>query len=187
MGRKLELTENRALHLESLLDKRNIQIEELLDINDELKERCEENDQRIEATQNDLKEHQIVLHEFFQVSKMPFELPDIFQEAAATNFPKHLWILRRHQRNLVSITKPHIQKIIKVSSEAGIVSKIIGKCATNCSIPNHDCASGFYRALLVSVGDSPRVLEIFLQMMLDEFQSEPCSRLCSQMLHEVNE
>ena len=188
LEKKLEESENRCFYLGDLLDKRNKQMEELLDTNDELKERCEENDQRLEVQQNDLKEQQIVLQEFFlslQFSNMPFKAPDNFQVATMGESTKHLWVLRRHQRNLASMTKPLIKRIIRASTEAGIVSKNIGRCASKCSIASHDCASGFYKALLVSVGTSPRVLEIFLQMMLDEFESEPCSRLCSQILEEV--
>jgi hypothetical protein len=187
LKKKLEQSEKRCLYLGDLLNKRDKQMEELLDTNDELRERCEENDQRIEVQQNDLKEQQIVLQEFFlslQFSNMPFKGPDNFQVATMGESTKHLWVLRRHQRNLASITKPLIKKIIRASTEAGIVSKNIGRCACKCSIASHDCASGFYKALLVSVGTSPCVLETFLQMMLDEFESEPCSRLCSQMLEE---
>ena len=188
LEKELKLLGNRVSELEDLLNKQTKQMEGLLETIDDIKEKSEEDDQRIEVQHNDMIEQQIALQELFlslQMSDKSCGHPGFKVANNEVDNSKHLWILRRHQRNLVSVTKPFIPRVIKTSEEAGIVSRNVGRCATKCSIPNHDCASGFYKALLVSVGESPRVLEIFLKMMVKEFDSEPCSRLCSQILDEV--
>ena len=38
----------------------------------------------------------------------------------------------------------------------------------------------------ISIGNSPHTLEVFLQMMLNNFDGEPLRRLCKRMLVELN-
>ena len=179
-----KLYQSHVTELHDKLEKRNVQVKELVNTIDELKEKSEETDQRIEIQQNDLKEQQICMHEFF----LSLQLPECVQTPTVGKNSKQFWVLRKHQRDLTALTKPNINAIIKASVEAGIVSRNIGRCATKkCSIPNHNCTSGFYKALLVNVSDSPHILKKFLQMMVDKFEFEPGGQLCLKMLNEVNE
>lgn len=173
--------QNQVIELKCKVVKQTQQLKETINTVGKLKEKYEEHNQRNEIQRNDLKDHQISMYEFFLSLQLPKPLfPAIFENS------KQFWVLRKHQRNLIALTKPYIDTIIIASVEAGIVSRNIGRCATKkCSIPNHDCTSGFYKALLVNVSDSPHILEKFLQMMVDKFESEPGGQLCVRMLKEL--
>ena len=171
-----------VLGLHEMLGKRTAQLKSVVINIEELKEKAKESDQRVEMQQNDLVEYKISMQEFC----LSFDSSLPHQEPMPTC--KQFWILRKHQKNLTVLTKPYIDGIIIASTEGGLVSKHIGKCAVNYSIPapGHDCAGGFYKAPLVTVGNSPHTLEVFLQMMLNNFDGEPLRRLCKRMLVELN-
>ena len=168
-----------VLGLHETLGKRTAQLKSVVISIEELKEKAKESDQRVETQQNDLVEYKISMQEFY----LSFDSSLPHQEPMPTC--KQFWILRKHQKNLMVLTKPFIYGIIIASTEGGLVSTNIGKCAVNCSIPGHDCAGGFYKALLVTVGNSPHMLEVFLQMMLNNFDGQPLGRLCKRMLVEL--
>jgi hypothetical protein len=188
LHRELELYKERVLKLDDMLEKRTGELKKLVHTVEELTERFEKSDQRLEMQQIELIEQKVCMREFcLSLQMIEPSLPSFIQTTTTGEYCKQFWILRKHQRNLITITKPYIHSIIKASTEAGIVSRNIGKCAIKCSIPNHDCASGFYKALLVRVGKSPHVLRFFLQILLNEFETGPCRQLCIRMLDELSD
>ena len=186
--KELGLAKSELMKKETLLQERTKRLCVIVKDIEKMRQISEESVRRIEMQENDLREQSTTVCELYMTLKLKTNatlcLKDFLQ--GAMRMSKALIIFRKHQRNLIAVTKPCIEKIITSASEAGIVSKNIKKCANNCSIPNHDCTDMFYKALLVSVGDSPRVLEIFLRVVVQELDSEPCRRLCSQILDELN-
>ena len=164
-------------HLEFVIRKQNEQLLEMAAMIDELTVSANEDDRRIEVQSNEVRGLQIALEEMSLLS---------FPPRKESYGGKNLWILRKHERNLIMVTRPYTKIIINESAMIGIVSKNIHKCATECSIPGHDCTSGFYKALMVSVENRANVLQRFLEMILRQKRLEPCHRLCSQILSEVN-
>lgn len=149
----------------------------------ELRQKMHWSERRLEIQRNDLIEQSFSVYELYFTLKMA--KGEVCLEIA-NKLSRPVMILRKHQRNLIFLTKPHINHIITSASAAGIVSKTIGECAETCSIPNHDCTQGFYKALLVSVDNSADMLERFLRLVMEEVDSVPCRSLCKRMLQELN-
>ena len=183
LQRKLWVHRKRESKLKGQIKRQNQQLKKLIETIDDLKQRVEEDSRMLELQSNDLNE----LHIYFQELTLFQGRSGISVAAKGDEMSKPFWILRKHQRNLEMVTRPHIKSIIRASSEKCIVSKYIGKCASECSIPGHDCACAFYTALLVATQDSPHIIHTFLHLMLQEHFSEPCHHLFSRILSEVTE
>ena len=179
---KIQVYRKRELEYKGVIKKQTEKLMELCEMSIKLKHKAEEDDRMLELQSNDLIELKICLYELSLLQskdRMPVK-----EELEGSS--KAFWVLRKHQKNLVMVTRPHIKAIISASSENGIVSENIGKCATNCSIPHHDCVNSFYKALLITVKDSPCILNKFLQLILQQNISKSCNCLLSQIAAEVN-
>ena len=187
---KLKVAEEKKMELSTLLKRRDEMLQELATTINELEEKFGENELLIEMQKNELKEQSTILREMHVALRLKrgskcCDLHDDFFFCAESS--QEFWILRKYQRNLVLVTKPHIREIIKAAMEAGLVSENIGKCAVKCLIPQHDCADGFYKALLVKVDESPEALKLFLEMVQERLkESKPCQQLCNKMLAELS-
>ena len=189
--RQLKLAQHKITELNAELENRDEKLQMLITTVTTLKRASEENERRMEMQQNELKQQRTALRELFTAQKMKGGLGfcDYYFTASATagENSRAFWVLRKHQRNLVMLSRPYTKQIIEAAMEKGLVSENIGKCAVKCSIPNHDCMDGFYKALLVRVGESPDVLEAFLYLMQQKLkESQPCCQLFSKMLDEIS-
>lgn len=153
-----------------------------------LEVKSDQNERRLEFQRNELKQQHVTMQECFigrQIGVSPSQLC-FLPGTTVRETSKQVWVLRKHQQNLVLLTRPHIREIITIAVEAGFVSENIGKCATDCSLPDHDCAAEFYKALLVRVCEAPHVLENFLQLLLEVLkENESCRHLFTGMLKEI--
>ena len=191
MEKKLKTAEDKIKELTALLQKRNEAVHKLATTVNELSEVTDENERRLEMQQHELKELRAILREMFiaQEMKRGANVCNVYFGAGARagETSREFWVLRKNRRNLSIITQPHIQKIIRAASEAHLVSENIGKCATKCPTPGHDCTEGFYKALQVKVGEAPHTLKAFLLLMQEKLEdSESLQLLCSQMLAEIH-
>lgn len=190
MGRKLRAAEHRITELTALLQKRNEMLQSLATIIDTLKERSKDNERNLEIQQHEIQEQDTVLYELniaqqFEMDTCQMEAT--CQPAITCKNSRIFWLFRKHKQNLMILTKSRIQEIIKAAMDAGLVSEYIGECATKCQIPNHDCTSGFYKALQVKINKSPDAFKIFLQLIQQKLKdSESCHQLCSKILTEMN-
>jgi hypothetical protein len=186
MEKKLKTEESRNRELTAQLQKRDEKLHKLVTTIHELKEVTEDNERRIEMQRNELKEQHAILCEMSIALglKSGASFSHMYFNAGET--PREFWVLRRNKQNLIIITKPHIQQIIRAALEARFVSENIGKCATKCPTAGHNCAEEFYKALQVKVGESPHTLKAFLLLMQEKLkESESLQKLCSKMLAEI--
>ena len=152
---------------------------------DEERERAVELERnKVEQMKIQVQESLICRHQFIGgASSQPQLLPGMTAEECS----KQLWVLQKHQPNLVQVTRKNIDQIITATAKAGIVSNNIGKCGKMCTIPDHDCTSAFYEALLVRVGESPRVLEEFLHLMQQDVKlDEACKKIFTHILRDIS-
>ena len=184
---KLESAESKIMKLITELEQRTNKLQTLATTINTLKEATEENERQMEMQQNELKQQRTALRELCTaLGALEFCDSSLTTGATAGENSQAFWVLRKHQRNLVIITRPYRQQMIKAAVEEGLVSENIGKCALKCSIPNHDCVDEFYKALLVRVGESPEALEAFLYLMQQKLKkSRPCCQLFNKMLDEI--
>ena len=186
MEKKLKTEESRNRELTAQLQKRDEKLHKLVTTIHELKEVTEDNERRIEMQRNELKEQHAILCEMSIALglKSGASFSHMYFNAGET--PREFWVLRRNKQNLIIITKPHIQQIIRAALEARFVSENIGKCATKCPTAGHNCAEEFYKALQVKVGEAPHTLKAFLLLMQEKLkESESLQKLCSKMLAEI--
>jgi hypothetical protein len=177
---KLKDAESREADLNGLLENRTNKLQLLMKSIDTLKMKCAKNETQTEIQRNELKDQEALIQELHIALQMMKGEMHLLQGVVGS---KQFRVLRKHQGNLIAVTKPYIKLIVKVSFEAGLVSENIGKCAGECPGTDHDCTTVFYKALQFRVSESPPVLEKFLRLMLQNFeQSHSCHRLCSQVL-----
>jgi hypothetical protein len=194
MGKKLKTAEDKIKELTALLQKRNEAVQKLATTVNELSEVTDENERRLEMQQHELKELRAILREMFIAQEMKrgasfSNVCNVYfgTGARAGEMSQEFWVLRKNRRNLCIITQPHIQQIIRAALEACLVSENIGKCATKCPTPGHDCTEGFYKALQVKVGEAPHTLKVFLLLIQEKIKdSESLQLLCSRMLAEIH-
>ena len=186
---KLKAYEEKNRELTALLCRRTVKFKSLVKKTDLLVQKFEENEQQLELHKSELKEQQVALAEMQMLLPRNHLLPFVNILVGGLDrdsSSRPLWVFRKHQRNLVVVTRPYIGRIIKAAIEAGLVSKHVGKCAKNCTTMDHDCADRFYKALLKKVSESPEALKEFLQLLQQTLrESQPCCQLCSKILVEV--
>lgn len=179
MEMKLRVAETKIKHLTTLLQMRNEMLESLVVAVEKLEEETKENERRLELQNNELREQHAMLQEMHVLQKESGVSSISDSYLRVNKFSKEFWILRKHRPNLVVVTKPYIQSIIKESVKAGLVSENIGQ------LPGHDCSDGFYKALQMKVSETPHILESFIFLMQKLNLSSGCQKLCSAMLGEV--
>ena len=176
---------DKVSRLNILLEKRSGKLEKLEKMVGVLATKSEENERRIELERNKRKQKQVIMQEIFMKRQLKTGVPlsrlSVLPGTKAGEVSKEFWVLRSHQNNLISTTRSFIYQIIRATAAAGVVSKKVGKCAVNCTIPDHDCAASFYESLLVRVGESPTTLQHFLQLMEKEFMQP----IFAKMLKDV--
>ena len=185
---KLRSAQQQIVELNLELQKRDEKLDTLITTIEVLKQQTDANERRMERQRHELKEQNTALREMYMALRMrmaPLGFCDahLLVEATEGENSKAFWVLRKHQRSLVATTKPHIQQIIKLSVESGLISKTIGEYAENCETP-HDCTDGFYKALLVKVGESPEALRAFLDLMQAKLKTN--CRIFDKMLNELS-
>ena len=188
MGKKLRAAEDKITELTALLHKRNEMLQSLAEIIDTLKHKSRDNERRLELQQYELQEQSTALEELEIAQQFEVDASEITSQPVVTS--KHsrvYWVFHSHKQNLAILTKSRIQEVIKAAADAGLVSEYIGECAKKCSIPNHDCTSGFYKALQTTISESPDAFKLFLQLIQQKLKdSKPCNQLCSKILIEMN-
>lgn len=189
MERRLKSAENTIKELKALLQKRNENLQTLVTTINGLQEMTEENERRLEMQRNQLKEQYTVLREMLLAMRMKGSRFSHVYLKSGTNpgeISQEFWVLRKHRGNLITVTKPYIRQVIKMALEAGLISENVGKCATKCPTLGHNCADEFYKALQVRVGEAPHALKQFLLLIQQRLKdSQPCQRLCSMILEEI--
>ena len=186
---KLHLAESKVTELTNLLENQTQQLMELIEAVDALREKSRDNERRAELQRHELKEQYITLRELYMALKMKtgenlIDCAHFLPSPTAGENSRRFWLLRKYHRNLVAAIKPCIDRVIKTSVDAGIVPELV--VGESCTDVDEKCAV-FYRALQVRVGESPQVLDAFLQLIQENFQdSKPCNYLRSKMLSELN-
>lgn len=170
----------------TVLEKRRSKLEKLERMVDVLETKSEQNERRVELERNKRKKQQAMMQEIFigRQLKNCVPLTDVvvLPDTTAGEVSKPFWVLRSQQENLIATTRPFIFQIIGAAAGAGIVPKSIGKCAKEYH-SNHDCATAFYTALLVRVGESPTILREFLELMEEEL--EEMGPILTQMMKDI--
>ena len=174
---KLEEQQERLVKLEQQEE----QLLKLVKMVNALKEKNKENERRVEMQQHELKEQEAVVRELYVALQMKNNPTLLLQSSTITETPKQFRLFRKHSRNLILITKPCINEVIKASVEAGIVPElVVGESETS---SNTNCTV-FYKALQMKISESPHTLTIFLQMLQEKFTASKA--LCSKILAELN-
>lgn len=193
MEQKLRAAEEKNTKLTALLEKRTEMLRKFGKTIATLEEEFGDNERQLEMQRSELKEQYAILREMHTalLMKTDGKCWEIHHKLSELGLPgencQQFWVFRKHKQNLVILTKPHIQEIIKAATEAGLVSESVGKCATKCPFPNHDCTTEFYKALQVKIGESPDTLKIFLQLVQDKCkESQPCLQFIhKKILNEI--
>ena len=189
MKKRWHSAEDKVEQLTMTLQRRNNQVRELSGIIHELHMTTSQHQRRIELQRNQLEEQEGMLLEMYVALQMRDSGPHSVVARELGLRLKHTsreyWLLRKHRGNLVKVTKPIIQSVIKLSSSAGLVSSSIGSCALNCPSQNHDCTEEFYKALQVTVSERPEAFTQFLEILNDHSDSPLCQQLCQRMSKEA--
>ena len=181
---KLHLAESKVTELTNLLENQTQQLMELIEAVDKLREKSRDNERRAELQRHELKEQYITLRELYMALKLKtgenlIDCAHFWPSPTAGENSRRFWLLRKYHRNLVAAIKPCIDRVIEASVDAGIVPELV--VGESCTDVDEKCAV-FYRALQVRVGESPQVLDAFLQLIQEKFQdSKPCNYLRSKM------
>lgn len=186
---KLEQQKEQLMKLEQQeewlvkLEQQEEQLLKLVKMVNALKEKNKENERRVEMQQHELKEQEAVVRELYIALQMKSNPALLLQSSTTiTEIPKQFRLFRKHSRNLMLITKPCINQVIKASVEAGIVPELVVGEYTETS-SNTNCTV-FYKALQMKISESPHTLTIFLQMLQENFSASKA--LCSKILAELN-
>ena len=183
--KKWQIAEDTVEELTMTLQRRNNQVRELGGIIHELHMTTSQHQRRIELQRNQLEEQEGMLLEMYVALQMRDRGPhSIIAQELGTRLrhtSKEYWLLRKHRMNLMKVTKPIIQSVIKSSYAAGLVSSSIGACALNCSSQDHDCTEEFYKALQVTVSERPEAFTQFLEILNDNSGFPLCQQM-SQMI-----
>lgn len=171
------------------LEKRNDKLQKLVATIGELKVATDENECRMEMQRNELEEQRAILQEVYTAAlqvagsgtcKYMRHSPLLCEKS------QEYWVLYKHRRNLVVITKPFIEDIIFAAWKAGLVSENIHLYATKYSNQGNTCSDIFFKALQVKVREMPQALNEFLQIMQEKLRgSESCQHLRTTMLNEL--
>ena len=192
LRQKFESASSEVEDLSAKLEERSKQVKEMGAIIDELKKMSLNHQKQIEYQENQIGEQQGILREMYVAFKLMekgeggqnHRMVGIGRKLGSA--PREYLVLRKHCRNLASVTRPFMSVVIRSACKAGLVSQNIGLCAENCPEQDHDCTDEFYKALQLTVSKNPSAFAHFLQILKENVVSTSCQKLCKTIQVELS-